>query len=392
MAIAKPTRRLAHRPPASPTDDSLRAQLAAAQARYDALTARLPFVVYLSALSVQGAFTAMSPRVQELTGYPPEDWLKDRGLWLRRMHPDDRLAVLPMLVKAHRGGGDFRAEYRLIDRGGRAKWIVDESVTVRGDDGRALFIQGTWRETTERRRLESQVEGRDRALASTRGELEQFVSVASHEFKAPLRRIVNLGELLTRRLLPGLDAESSRALGEMCASAATMQALVAGLVEFAEADRGVPCREVDLDETLTRVLEDLKEAVAGSAATVTRGPLPKVWAEPEPLARVLRALLDNALKFRGDAAPRVHISCESSGSHWTVTVRDHGIGLHPRHAERVFGLFDRVRPGARPGLGLGLAVARKIVERAGGRIWVESEPGEGASFRFTMPCPAPEPR
>lgn len=368
-------------------EPDLRKRLAAAEAGYAALARSLPLTTYTSALDVQGAFTSMSPQVESLLGYKPEDFLADRRLWMKLVHPEDRQGLLPLLVRAHRGGG-FAAEYRLLDRRGRPRWIRDESRVVRGPGGEALFILGTWTEITGRKDLERETAGQSRALASSRAELEQLVSAASHELNAPLRRIINLGELLLLRCGGRLDAEERGMLERVVSSAGDMHRLVHGLRAYAEGGAARPAPvPVDLQETAARVLSELGESAREAGAEITSGPLPKVLAEPALAASLLRHLLENALKYRGPRPPRVHVSASRSGGRCVISVRDNGIGIHPGQAERVFSVFSRLNPqSGHPGAGLGLAAAKRIVESFGGRIWVESEPGEGSTFSFTLPA------
>ncbi|HVE13953.1 MAG TPA: ATP-binding protein [Elusimicrobiota bacterium] len=371
-------------------EDELQTRLDLAEARFRALAERLPIITYVSAMDVQGAFTYISPQVEPLLGYKPAEWTTGRGLWLQRMDPDDRQRILPLLARAHRSGERFSMEYRLRDRAGVAKWILDESEAVRDEAGRARFIQGTWTDVTERKRLEQESARAGRELASSRSELEQFVSVTSHELKAPLRRIVNLGEMLAQRHGSRIPAEATGLLAQIRDSAAAAQELLAGLVVYAETDRRAALAPVDMEEVARRAFEELAESIAASGARVTRGALPKVWAEPALLERVLCNLVDNALKFRGKASPEAHLWAERSGKEWVISLRDNGIGIHPRQAQRIFSIFERLHTREEyGGVGLGLAVCKKIVERLGGRIWVESEPGEGSTFHFTLRA-APE--
>ncbi|MBI3549228.1 MAG: PAS domain-containing protein [Elusimicrobia bacterium] len=379
------------RAPLGGRQKELQDRLDQAEARYRALAERLPIITYVAAMDVQGSFSYISPQVQALLGYAPEEWTAGRSLWLRRMHPEDRPRILPLLGRAHKGGRRFSAEYRLLDRTGRAKWILDESEVIRNAAGDPLLIQGTWTEITERKRMEQETAGRGRELASSKSELEQFISVASHELKAPLRRISNLGEMLAQRFKDGLTAQAEGLLAQIMDSAAVMQGLVAGLVKYGEADPRAPLSAVDLSAAVQHAVRELTEEIAGSGARVTCGTLPTVWAEPALLERVLYNLLDNAIKFRGKEPPRVHVSAEESAKQWIISVRDNGIGIHPRQAQRIFSIFDRLHaPKEYAGVGLGLAVCKKIIERFGGRIWVESEPEEGSTFHFTLLPPPKE--
>jgi PAS domain S-box-containing protein len=371
--------------------DALQRRLEDSEARYRALVRSLPCVTYVAALDVQAAFTFISPQVETLLGYKPEDWIADRGLWLKRMLPEDRKRILPELGRSHLGGKRFVAEYRLLDRSGKAKWILDESEVVRDEAGRPLFLQGTWTDITARKRRDEEVESLSRALSSSSSELKQLISVASHELKTPLRNIANLGEILARRTGDRLDADARGFIQEIRSSAAAAQKLMAGVVEYGELNQEAALSAVSLDAAAQRALGRLAKQIRDSGALVTRAPLPQVWAEPARLERVLYHLIENAIKFRSEEPPRIHISAERVEGRWVVSVRDNGVGLHQRETYRIFSIFERLHPrGVHSGVGLGLALCKKIVERFGGRIWVESEPGEGSTFRFSLGSPPPE--
>lgn len=355
-------------------EKTLQQRLDQAEARYDALVKRLPVVIYTAALDVQAAFTYLSPQVEDLLGYKPEEFISDRALWLKLMPPEDRRRILAALGKAHAGGKRFSAEYRLLHRSGRAAWISDESEVVRDKNGRPLMIQGMWTDITRGKTLAEEAESLRRELASSRSELEQFISIASHELRAPLRRIANLGELLTLRRGDSYAEEERGLLTRIRDSAAAAQELVAGLVAYGETEQRAPLSTVDMNEAAGRVLAGLSERIRAEEATITCRPLPKVLAVPSLLERVLYHLLDNALKFRGTDPPRIHIWAARSEGLWTISVRDNGAGIPHRRARRIFSA----------GVGMGTAICRKIVERFGGRIWVDSEPGEGSTFHFTL--------
>lgn len=369
-------------------EKELRRRLEQAEVRYRALLESLPIVTYIAAMDVHAAFIYISPQVEALLGFKPEEWILDRRLWLNRMPPEDRRRILPLLGKAHRTGGRFSAEYRLRDRGGRLKWIRDESRAVRDEAGRAMFIHGTWTEITDRKKSEGEKEDMGRELSASRAELKQLVSIASHELKAPLRRIVNLGESLARRCRDRLDPEENDHLTQIRDSAASLQELIEGLVEYAETDQDVALSAVDMDLAAKRA----GDKYAGAADVhITYGALPKVWAEPALLERILHNLIHNAVKFRGKEPVRIHISAKrGEGERWIASVRDNGVGMQQRDAQRVFSIFERPSSRTRSGVGLGLAICKKIVERFGGRIWVESEPEEGSTFHFTLLSPPEE--
>lgn len=226
------------------------------------------------------------------------------------------------------------------------------------------------------------------ALQQTNEELQQFAYTVAHDLQEPLRMVRNYVELLAKRYQGQFDAEGEEFIRYAVDGAARAQQLVTDLLAYTRVDSPVQeMAPVDCEALLARILKDLRLAIADSGAEVTCAPLPLVHGNVTRLGQVFQNLLSNALKFSGEAPPRIHISATQEGPHWVFAVRDNGIGLDPTHAERIFGLFQRVHSRQQyPGSGMGLAICKKIIEQHGGRIWVESEPGKGSTFYFTLPA------
>jgi signal transduction histidine kinase len=240
----------------------------------------------------------------------------------------------------------------------------------------------------QRQRAEERLILQTRELARSNAELEQFASVASHDLQEPLRMVISYLQLLTRNYHGRLDTDADEFIAYAVGGARRMQQLIVDLLAYSRvATRGTEFVSTDCEQVLAQVLVDLRLAMVESGAVVTHDPLPTVPADATQLGQVWQNLISNALKFRTTQPPRVHVAAAKQGREWTFLVRDNGIGLEPTYAERIFGLFQRLHGRAEyPGTGMGLAICKKIVERHGGRIWVESEPGHGATFFFTLPA------
>ncbi len=224
-------------------------------------------------------------------------------------------------------------------------------------------------------------------LVRSNKELEQFAYVASHDLKEPLRMVTSYVQLLSQRYRDKLDQDANEFIDFAANGATHMYQLINDLLAYSRVGtRGNPFELVDCEEVFHKSISNLKVAVEESGAEVTHDPLPKIVADFAQLEQLFQNLIGNGIKFHGEESPRVHVSASPNGDHWVFSVRDNGIGIDPEYKDRIFVIFQRLHGKDRyPGTGIGLAVCKKIVERHGGRIWVESEPGKGATFYFTLP-------
>jgi light-regulated signal transduction histidine kinase (bacteriophytochrome) len=228
----------------------------------------------------------------------------------------------------------------------------------------------------------------NQALVRSNAELQQFAYVASHDLQEPLRMVTAYMQLLSRRYKDKLDTDAQEFIGFAVDGVQRMQRLINDLLTYSRVEtRQRALESVDLAEVLRQATSNLQIAIAESQAVITHDPLPTVLGDAAQLVQVLQNLLGNAIKFRvAGRPPHIHLGIESRGAEWVVTVKDNGIGIDPSYADRIFVIFQRLHTAAEyPGTGIGLAICKKIVERHGGRIWVESQPGQGAAFRLTLP-------
>ena len=227
-------------------------------------------------------------------------------------------------------------------------------------------------------------------LEAANRELTDFAHSASHDLQAPLRTISAFASILAEELGDELSADADKYLHRIVEGATRMKRLIDGLLEYSRAGRHeAPLARVDVGAIVESVLLDLEAVIRESEAEVVVCDLPSLVAEPLQLGQLFSNLISNALKFRGEASPRILISTELTDQGHAVSVQDNGIGLDPKFADRVFRIFHRLHgQDEYEGTGIGLAICKKIVERHGGKIWVESIPGQGATFRFTIAADA----
>ena len=243
-------------------------------------------------------------------------------------------------------------------------------------------------EIGERERAEAALAVRADQLASSNAELEQFAYVASHDLQEPLRMIASYTQLLGRRYQGKLDGDADKFIGYAVDGARRMQDLINDLLTYSRVGRrGERIADVNSSSSLDAALANLGAALQESGAVVTRDPLPTVRADRARLTQVFQNLLGNAVKFRHpEIAPAVHVSAIRQEEEWIFSVRDNGIGIAPEHRDRIFLIFQRLHTRDEyAGTGIGLAICKKIVETHGGRMWIESEPGQGTTFYFTIP-------
>lgn len=255
----------------------------------------------------------------------------------------------------------------------------------RSDDGD--HFTAIVRDITQRREAQHQLETQRRELARSNTDLEQFAYVASHDLQEPLRMVASYVQLLARRYKGKLDQDADDFIGFAVDGALRMQRLIDDLLAYSRVtSRAEAEREIDAGQCLAAALRNLSARVAETGARIETGALPVVHMDPSQLCQLLQNLIGNALKFCGEQPPQICIDAEREGDCWHFRVRDNGIGLDPQYAERIFVIFQRLHGRQQySGTGIGLAICKKIVERAGGRIWVESRPGQGATFHFTLP-------
>ncbi len=256
-----------------------------------------------------------------------------------------------------------------------------------GQGADSIHILLAIEDITEQHELEEKLRRHARELERSNADLEEFAYAASHDLQEPLRMVASYLQLLERRYADDLDETAREFIGYAVDGAQRMKSLINSLLHYSRVGRKEgEFQEVDLSTLVDEIIEDLERRIDETGATVTRDPLPTVYGVPEQLRRVFQNLIENALTYHGEAPPVIHVDGrpENGGGH--VTVRDEGPGIPPEGQDKIFRIFKQLDPHGtgHDGSGMGLSITRKIVERHDGDIWVESAPGEGATFHVTL--------
>ena len=361
------------------------------EARFRTLVEQIPAITYIEAVDDNERSTNLlyaSPQIEAMFGYSPEEWMADTDLFPMLLHPDDREGVLAEDERTDESGKPFAAEYRQYTRDGRVIWVRDEATLVRDEQGRPLFWQGIMFDITEHKRYEERLAGLIEELRRSNAELEQFAYVASHDLQEPLRMVASYTQLLARRYEGKLDSDADEFIGYAVDGANRMQTLINDLLTYSRV--GTQAQQLgptDTGDVFEVVFANLRRAIEESGAEVTSSELPTVMGDKTQLVQLFQNLIANAIKFRREGErPRVEVGAQRRAEgDWLLWVRDNGIGIEEHYKERIFRIFQRLHgKGEYTGTGIGLAVCKKIVERHGGRIWVDSEVGEGSTFYFTL--------
>jgi PAS domain S-box-containing protein len=323
-------------------------------------------------------------RREEMLGRPVELLIPSR---FRGRHEDHRAAyageprsrgmgVGLELFGQRKDGSEFSVEVSL-----------SPLVTAEG-----LLVSAAVRDISARKRADAELAERAAELARSNADLEQFAYVASHDLQEPLRVVASFTQLLARRYKGKLDADADEFIRYAVDGVERMRALILDLLAYSRVSRhGKPFQRVSMEAVLGEALGNLRQAVRETSAEVTHDPLPEVVGDSIQLVQLLQNLVGNAIKFHGATAPCVHVSAAPENVFWRFSVSDNGIGIDPKYFERIFVIFQRLHTRDRyPGTGIGLAICKKIVERHGGRIWVESGPS-GSTFHFTLHAAARRP-
>jgi hypothetical protein len=335
--------------------------------------------------TLDGVITSWNEGAERLYGFGTQDAI---GRKISFLVPQDRMNEVRSILEREKAGE--RVEHFETVRRRKDGSLVDVSLTVSpilDADGQIVGVSNIARDVSARKRAED-LARRAEDLARSNADLEQFAYVASHDLQEPLRMVTSYCDLLQRRYKGKLDADADDFIAYAVDGARRMQELVRGLLAYSRVGpHGKTLQSVDSAQVFDRAVANLTVAIQESGSVVSHGLLPQVNADPTQLEHVLQNLIGNAVKFRREEPPRVRVKATRKGDMWLFSVKDNGIGIDSQYSDKIFAIFQRLHGrGKYPGTGLGLAICKKIVERHGGRIWFDSQPGEGSTFYFTVPA------
>jgi PAS domain S-box-containing protein len=318
----------------------------------------------------------------EFTGLPFEQ-IKNWG-WTQFVHPDDLEDNVRSWRQSIETGEAFLFQHRFRRADGVYRWHLTRARAMRDPQGRISMWIGSNTDIHEQKEKEEE-------LRQANEDLQQFAYSASHDLQEPIRNVAVYSEIVAKRYHNLLDADGQQFLGFLTEGGRRLATLINDLLTYTRVGAiDGNLTTVDSSAALRHALSSLAEAIRENEATVTYDTLPQVYMGESHLQQVFQNLIGNALKYRTEDAPQIHISAAYQGAAWRFSVQDNGIGIDPHYKEVIFGVFKRLhRDRKYSGTGIGLAICQRVVERYGGRIWVESSPGKGATFFFTVPEHAP---
>ncbi len=352
----------------------------------------------------EGRVTYLNPVAEHLTGWrTPEAAGRPLEEVFCIVDEDSRQIVESPVAKVLREGGvvGLANHTVLLARDGRETAIDDSAAPIRNDQGEMLGVVLVFRDVTNRRetekrsaaqnselgRMAEELRGSNAALQRANEDLQQFAFAASHDLQEPLRMIATYSRLLVDSYRGQLSEEAELCVNFISRGTARMRELLSDLLAYTQLnDQQADEAWVDLNAVLRKALENLSAAIDETGAVIDIGRLPTVRGHEAHFLQLFQNLLGNAIKYRGADAPKIRIAAARDGRSWKLSVSDNGIGIAPEHHDRVFGVFKRLHGKKIPGTGIGLAICQRVVERYGGRIWIESALGQGATFHFTIPA------
>jgi PAS domain S-box-containing protein len=349
-------------------------------------------LVGMAITSPDKAFLQVNDRMCQMFGYAREELIQHT--WADLTYPEDLPTNVANFNDLAAGRVDgFTAEKRFIRKDGAILYSSIAVGCVRNPDGTLDFVLLLVEDITDRKLAEMETRKLLAELARSNKELEQFAYVASHDLQEPLRLVSAYTQMLVQRYKPKLDADATPIVNFITEGVGRMQQLILDLLSYSRvSSRSHPFTPASSEELLLGALKNLAFSIQESQAAITHDPLPQLVCDPTQMGQLFQNLIGNAIKFCGELPPKIHIGVRKSsdGTGWLFSVADNGIGIEPEFHERIFVIFQRLHSRTKyKGTGIGLAICKRVVERHGGRIWVESSTGKGSIFYFTIPFQQP---
>jgi PAS domain S-box-containing protein len=326
----------------------------------------------------------MNPAFAEMHGYTVEEL---SGRPISDVFAPEERAELQAQIDIANERGHYIWESKHIRKDGTIFPVLIDATAVKDEDGKVLYRAVNVQDITKRKQTEAVLKQALADLIRSNADLEQFAYVASHDLQEPLRNVASCMHMLEKGYKNKLGPEADQYIHYAVESAMRMKGLIQDLLTYSRiGTKGKGLAPTNCEHALDEALKNLRSAISGAGAEITHDALPTILADDAQMVQVFQNLIGNAIKFRRDQPCRVHVSAAKNQSEWTFSVKDNGIGIESQHLERIFVIFQRLNKRTEyEGTGMGLAIVKKIVERHQGRIWVESEPGVGTTFCFTIP-------
>lgn len=333
---------------------------------------------------------------ESLTDYFNKTWLDFRGRtmeqeagtgWQAGVHRDDFDRCRHTYLGSFHARQPYRMEYRLQRHDGEYRWLLSSGVPRYTVDQEFTGYVGSCVDITELKQAEQLQRRQAEELARSNAELERFVHISSHDLQEPLRMISNYTQLLAKRYKGKLDADADQFIGYATEGADRIRELIDDLLQYSYIGKSQVLQTFHTVEAVNRAVKHHAETIDQLRAGIEIAELPLIHADPDQIYLIFQHLLENAIKYRSASPLIVRIYHSRLDDELIFSVEDNGIGIEPRFQDRIFEVFSRLHSrAAYPGTGVGLAIARRVIERHGGRIWVESRAGQGARFRFSLPA------
>ena len=352
--------------------------------RFRTLADAIPQLVWSA--TPEGDIDYLSEQWKVFTGLNPDD--SQEWQWQNAIHPDDIPAAVAQWTRCLQTGESYEIQQRLRHHSGEWRWSLTRAIPLHNSEGRIYRWVGT--STDIHKQL--MTEGELRRLNK---DLESFSFAAAHDLQEPLRMVTSYTQLLGRRFQGRLSDEDQELMDYVIGGAKRISLLIQDLLAYTSIAKNAdsPKEEVPLDRALERALSHLADAINEAGATIVRRPLPHVAGYEAQYVQLFQNLVGNAIKYRSERPPEITISAERKRLEWIISVQDNGMGIEAEYHAQIFGIFKRLHSQQIPGTGIGLAICQQVVERNGGRIWVESAgEGHGSTFRFSLPVLERRPR